>query len=234
MMKCYFALILLISILIGCASNPHLSADPNMFYRRDIIIKDERTNRWCKGVCVWPQAKKYEFKLYVDRGDYGIIETCSGELSFSKVGSQYEWSYSPDEKLAYNSPSCPMRIRTYDFKKEMHQWAYVDFEQREIFKLPALSRCNNTVRDYYGVGICQNKLTLRGSLEFKVDTQLVPSSECSSDKVQFLKEENSYRIVILKPGVHKCMFIENQEPFRKFKYTIIGYEQILIPRGDNQ
>lgn len=216
-------------VLAGCSSRAHLTPDPDVFYRRDARI--ETKDKSCFGTCVLPRKDKYKIKVRVDRADVVRIASCHRETQLMDEGSSFKYTYKPDTTIE-QGPSCPLKIETFDFKRERHYYGFIDFEHPD-YTLPAKTRCNGFKDNTNGVSVCQGKVGFVQKITFPVKVRLFEESNCSLGSPW--KEGKNFKFKVQQSG--HCVFLFEEfkkKPRRRHRLTVIGYESILIPREDRK
>jgi hypothetical protein len=220
--------ILLLSQIILISCDIQHAANPDIYYKRDAIIK--YGGREYIGVAVLPKATKYdlEFKFNSDLTLF-TLRTCHREFTqdefrgggwFSRKDNSISITYTPQAGI--ESPGyCPVEIGGFDAKGR-HAWAVIDFES-EAEKLSALVKCNGNRQVFNGVSICQSLQGLLASIVFPVKTQAA-ESDCFKPET---KDQMTYNFQIPSK---RCVYVFREMGGEKrfHRFTTIGYESVLL------
>ena len=220
---------------------PNQILDPALIYKRDMIL--EINGKVGVGTLVVPLADKYDVEV-VSSGalDMFTVETCHRSWEKQKAWNVVEkksflfWSrkiekknevkfeYSPSKKFeAYEY--CPMRLGGYEIEMGRNSWAFIDFETPDA-KLPAIIKCDGHVYNSNGVSICQSRKGLIQSIEFDNEVVVLPEPGCEI-------ETDSGKIFEYQINPGRCVYAFKQKNGDLVhRLTTIGYEGVLIRRGD--
>lgn len=203
------------TVLLGCSHMPQQETSPDIKYKltSEIKVKAEDTH-YFNGIGVVPKKSSYEIRIesngYMDQLR---VNSCSREIPLSDVGSS-EWiEFKPDDYFEGVGRYCPLYITGLEQKKERHTFGMILFHHPK-YKLRTKVVCNGAVREFEGVGFCQNRQGLPAAI--LLDKPFKYESSCH------LKIKDGKFII---PGGECVVYIGNQDG--KFRLTTYGYEQII-------
>lgn len=211
-------------VLSSCSSLPPQVLDPNVFYKRDIVVTVNDVDY--QGVSVLPAADAYEMTVRpTGKMDLLLITTCHREGSFSpksvgffKKTNSFEYYYEPEPDIE-GSGACPLRVDAFDRERGQHSWFFADFEGTET--LPAIVSCNGTTEEFNGVSVCQSKAGLIQRIEFAQPVIVNPDSACPLPRM----DRNAFDYEISKG---ECVYAFMSKDGEFHRHTSIGYEGVLV------
>lgn len=237
-MKMYLIVLLLLS---GCIGGTPKVLPEKLVYKRDLAI--EVNGLFNEGTIVVPEAKKYEF-LVESRGslDMFVLTSCNREWVQEKAWNvtikqkkRFGWTrkivdtkkvkftYIPNdlEKLG----TCPLRLEGYETKTGKRSKGFIDFRKLSE-TLPATVYCNGDMESTVGTGVCENRIGLIQGIKFNEEVVTAPDEECA-----FGQERGKYFEIPIKQ--EECIYIFRtiNKPHRDYRFTTLGYDEILIREG---
>jgi hypothetical protein len=223
--------VLAAQFIVGCAAT-YQQLEPGRLYKRDAKI--EISGKAYEGVVVVPRQSQYEFLVTPKGGiDLLILRTCHREYVAEKVdpgfmgigGGQFKYSYKPVIGLE-DTRVCPLRVDFFESSKEgRHSWAFVDFEHPE-YTVNGRLTCNGAITPFHGVAACQNKVGLIQRLDFLEPVQFAPPKPDSCNMPR--KVNSSYELEV---SLGECLYHFRTRDNRIGRFTMIGYEGILVREG---
>lgn len=223
------ALILLLSVLSGCATvNDKL--DKNVFYKRDAGA--EINGKMYEGIVTVPYAKSYDFVFY-PKGEIDVllIRTCHREYAAEKLSSgwfgknKFKYTYTPIPGIE-DIRTCPLRLDTYEASKEgRHSWLLADFET-PINKLQYMLACNGSVSMVNGVGVCQAKEHTVQRVQFLEPVRFAPVLPDTCSKP--VQKDSDYKVYEIKASLGECLFTFDTQDGKIGRLTTVAYDGIAI------
>lgn len=255
----FLILLLLAAILTSCGGRAHLNVNPKKFYRRDMGMVGSGVKKYCTyGVCVFPRKGYHKIKIEAtdSRISLGRFANCHRHRVIKGKGKSFTFEFKPNK--AEKIRSCPMRVETFDYKRELHYFAFWDFEHPD-YVLPIHTNCDGLPHDWNGVAVCQGHMNTIQILEFEEPVYLTAADRIQWDEAGLLKSGGSCKLNVREdekvvewnirdatdarqemlihiPDKGYCMytFATKSKPHKIGRMTILSYEQALIPKGDPQ
>ena len=213
-------LVLLASTLTGCgAMEVKQVADPNTFYKRDMVITVN--GKKSVGVSVAPRAPSYN--LYVQA--YGQLDlltytSCHRDQDFTGLSRDHTYSYVPVQGIEETATeACPLVLGGYDKPNGRHSWGQVVFE--DPAGLEATAFCNGE-RTTGRTSACQNLEGQISVLEFAKPVKAAP--ECDYQ----LKDEGGGKRWSYRMPARECVAVFCTREMKCHNHYSIGYKQQLV------
>lgn len=215
--------IIILFFMMACADMTIQTPDPEVYYKRDMDLEVNGISY--PGTLVVPKSGRYNMKIrFPGKGDLVLLRTCHREEELEDLGSSEQLYYYPATGLE-DTGKCYLEVAAFSKKDGQHSWGMVDF-QHEMWKLPAVLKCNGQTHNAQGVSICQSKFGLIQEVVFSEKISLSEKAKCFS-KLDFeIKDGGSVIRFIMPKG--ECAFVIRGESGKMHKLTTIGYEQILL------
>lgn len=174
------------------------------------------------GVAIAPFADKYEITVKTSgRMDLFTFTSCHREFTQNDAGNEIKFTYVPTIGIE-DTGSCVVRMGGYEKKRGRHAWGLIDFESKG-YTTQADIACNGYLYNANGVSVCQSYAGLKQRIRFKYPVKISPSVGC---RMLTPVDEMSFDYEIVKG---ECVYEFHEPSFnRKFRFTTVGYEQILI------
>lgn len=220
-------------LLLGCASIPSEFPNPDVIYRKDMILSVNGIDY--EGVAVIPQKENYKIHITA-QGDLDLFtfDTCHREEisveAWNKVDKKFlffkrkienkreiDLTYIPTE---IEKGYCPANFGGYEKLQGRHSWGFLDFQGPEE-TLPAKIYCNGSEIVSSGVSACQSKEGLIQAIKFSEPVKVYPTKGC---------EISSSNLDYWEFPIHKghCVYAFKGSSGRIHRATFLGYEKVLI------
>lgn len=227
-------LILLIALVASGCTQVDQSLSPSKFYKRDVRITYDGVSYL--GVAVLPGGKKhYDLEMtFAGQLDLFTFRTCHREVTQEDAGggrifgkrNKVAFRYSPVNEIE-SEDYCAVQIGGYEISGGRHSWGFIDFET-PLETLNAKAMCNGRTQFFNGVSVCQSPAGLLQKVVFERPVTVKHTDDCPE---LLTIDDKTFDIY---PPLGRCVysFRSIEEPRDFHRMTIIGYEDILIRRGD--